>query len=43
MGAPVKIDTLARNLIKLSGYTPDVDTKSPTPVSAQAKSFTKKS
>ena len=25
MGAPVKIDTLARNLIKLSGYTPDVD------------------
>ncbi len=27
MGAPVKIDTLARNLIKLSGYTPDVDIK----------------
>lgn len=25
MGAPVKIDTLARNLIKLSGYEPDVD------------------
>lgn len=25
MGAPVKIDTLARNLIKLSGYQPDVD------------------
>ena len=25
MGAPVKIDTLARNLIKLSGYKPDVD------------------
>lgn len=25
MGAPVKIDELARNLIKLSGYTPDVD------------------
>ncbi len=24
-GAPVKIDTLARNLIKLSGYKPDVD------------------
>ena len=27
MGAPVKIDTLARNLIKLSGLTPDVDIK----------------
>ena len=27
MGSPVKIDTLARNLIKLSGYTPDVDIK----------------
>ena len=25
MGAPVKIDELARNLIKLSGYKPDVD------------------
>ena len=25
MGAPVKIDTLARNLIKLSGLQPDVD------------------
>ena len=25
MGEPVKIDTLARNLIKLSGYTPDKD------------------
>ena len=25
MGEPMKIDTLARNLIKLSGYTPDVD------------------
>ena len=25
MGVPVKIDTLARNLIKLSGYEPDVD------------------
>ncbi len=25
MGSPVKIDTLARNMIKLSGYTPDVD------------------
>ena len=25
MGAPVKIDTLARYLIKLSGYKPDVD------------------
>ena len=27
MGAPVKIDTLARNLIKLSGCKPDVDIK----------------
>ena len=27
MGAPVKIDTLARNLIRLSGLTPDVDIK----------------
>ncbi len=25
MGSPMKIDTLARNLIKLSGYKPDVD------------------
>ena len=25
MGEPVKIDTLAKNLIKLSGYKPDVD------------------
>ena len=27
MGDPVKIDTLARNMIKLSGYRPDVDIK----------------
>ena len=27
MGSPVKIDTLARNLIKLSGYKPDIDIK----------------
>lgn len=27
MGDPVKIDTLARNLIRLSGLTPDVDIK----------------
>ena len=27
MGVPVKIDTLARNLIKLSGYKPDIDIK----------------
>lgn len=25
MGVPVKIDTLARNMIKLSGYKPDID------------------
>ena len=27
MGSPVKIDTLARNLIKLTGHKPDVDIK----------------
>ena len=27
MGSPVKIDSLARNLIKLSGFKPDVDIK----------------
>ena len=27
LGCPVKIDTLARNLIRLSGYQPDVDIK----------------
>ena len=27
MGSPVRIDTLARNMIKLSGYKPDVDIK----------------
>lgn len=27
MGKPVRIDDLARNLIRLSGYTPDVDIK----------------
>ena len=27
MGSPVKIDTLARNLIKLSGLRPDIDIK----------------
>jgi FlaA1/EpsC-like NDP-sugar epimerase len=27
MGSPVKIDTLARNMIKLAGYKPDIDIK----------------
>ena len=27
MGCPVKIDTLARNLIRMSGFKPDVDIK----------------
>lgn len=27
MGAPVKIDTLARNLIRMSGHKPDEDIK----------------
>ena len=27
MGDPVKIDTLARNLIKMSGFRPDIDIK----------------
>jgi FlaA1/EpsC-like NDP-sugar epimerase len=27
MGTPVKIDTLARNMIRLSGFKPDVDIK----------------
>ena len=27
MGEPVKIDTLARNLIRMSGYKPDLDIK----------------
>ena len=27
MGSPMKIDTLARNLIRLSGFKPDVDIK----------------
>ncbi len=27
MGKPVRIDDLARNMIRLSGYTPDVDIK----------------
>ena len=43
MGEPVKIDTLARNLIKLSGYEPDVDIKIEYSVFGQEKNYLKKS
>ncbi len=37
MGDPVKIDDLARNLIKLSGHVPDVDIKISIPACVPAK------
>ena len=42
MGEPVKIDTLARNLIKLSGYEPDVDIKIEYSGLGQEKNYLKK-
>ena len=41
MGEPVKIDDMARNLIKLSGYTPDVDIMVEYTDSGQARNYMK--
>ena len=42
MGSPMKIDALARNLIKLSGFRPDVDIKVEYPACAPARSCMRK-
>lgn len=43
MGEPVKIDSLARNLIKLSGFEPDVDIKISYSGLRLVRSFTRRS
>lgn len=43
MGQPVKIDTMARNLIRLSGHEPDVDIKIVYTACAPARSCMRRS